>query len=256
MVRTVNATILSAYPAASDSAHTDKMTHTNAADSAAADVGEATHSLDAAAHTVDTANPDAADATDTDIQEYLSSIPASNLGQGRSINVHSFSPPRTPEQLLADTPSLLPEISVQHHSNNPGAPLQLVIDQFPYGCPGAPIPGSPHGTPVYQATQDNFGAFWFPFCSQTDWEVVHWAKLSGTSSSALTELFTIPNVCDHAFLITLLMHGQSLLTSLTCRTPLPMDSMQSLTGSCLGAHLSKPKIWSLLMKRSHCITRT
>jgi len=81
------------------------------------------------------------------------------------------------------------------------------------GSPGAPIPEGPRGTSIYQATQDRFGAsIWSPFCSQTDWEVARWAKLSGPSSSALTELLAIPKVHDRSFL------GSGLVLTITLWT--------------------------------------
>ena len=42
------------------------------------------------------------------------------------------------------------------------------------------------------ADHDNFYA---PFLSEIDWQVAKWAKLRGPSSTALTELFKIPQVC-------------------------------------------------------------
>lgn len=160
MVRTFDITVLSAHSATSDTTHANETTHaTNTGDNAAADVDEATHFIDAATSaSVDIGDPDAADTTDADIQEYLTSFSASNPEQGCSTSVHSFSPPHTSEQPLADTPPLLPELPVQLNSNTSGTPLQLVVDQFPYGSPGTPISGAPHGTSVHQATQDSFGA--------------------------------------------------------------------------------------------------
>src|SRR6266702_2616706 len=85
----------------------------------------------------------------------------------------------------------------------------LVIDQFPHGCPGAPVPGMNQGSSTYEATRNTLGdSVWAPFRSQCDWEVAHWAKMRGPSSSAVTELLAIPEVrnCNH----TLTLHNQVL----------------------------------------------
>jgi hypothetical protein len=73
-----------------------------------------------------------------------------------------------------------------------------VIDHFPFGSAGAPIP-SPHedatwNGPSFIAPEDSI---WAPFCSQCDWEFGHWAKIRGTTSSAIMDLLAIPEVCAH-----------------------------------------------------------
>jgi Plavaka transposase len=71
----------------------------------------------------------------------------------------------------------------------------LIIDQFPFGSPGAPIPGKHRGLSVYESLQgihaDNP---WAPFSSQLDWEVARWAKMRSRTSTAVTELLAIPGV--------------------------------------------------------------
>ncbi|KAH9049564.1 hypothetical protein EDB84DRAFT_1585594 [Lactarius hengduanensis] len=64
--------------------------------------------------------------------------------------------------------------------------LNVIIERFPHGHPGA------------LATQQVFReSLWTPFQSQCDWEIVHWAKTHGPTSSAVTELLAIPGVCPH-----------------------------------------------------------
>jgi hypothetical protein len=170
------------------------------------------------------ADPEAADATDADILEYLSRLAASNQEQGRPDVVRSPSPPPLDQgEPLAATRPVSPS-----HSNTSGTRSQLIIDQFPYGSPGAPIPEGPQGTSLYQATQDTLGPnIWSPFGSQMDWELARWAKLSGPSASAFTELLAIPEVSAHvslsAGLISLLIHAHRSLVGLGCRTPPPMN---------------------------------
>lgn len=148
----------------------------------------------------DATAPDPADPTNADIHKYLTRISTSNPEQGQLTVIQSCSPsPHGQGQSGATMPPLLPD--VQLNSDTSGAQRQLVIDQFLYGSPGMPIIDGPQGTSVYQATQHTLRAnTWSPFCSQTDWKFAHWAKLSGPSSSALTELLAIPEVGDHVFL--------------------------------------------------------
>ena len=46
----------------------------------------------------------------------------------------------------------------------------------------------------FSAYSDNANIY-APFLSRIDWDVAKWAKLRGPSSTALTELFKIPQVC-------------------------------------------------------------
>jgi hypothetical protein len=81
------------------------------------------------------------------------------------------------------------------HSISDGT-SQVIIDGFPIGSAGALIPGAHKGPNIYQSTQEAFGtSMWAPFHSQCDWEIAHWAKMRGPSSSAVAELFAIPGVC-------------------------------------------------------------
>jgi hypothetical protein len=72
---------------------------------------------------------------------------------------------------------------------------KVIVDGFPHGSAGAPIPGAHEGSNIYQSTQEAFGtSMWAPFRSQCDWEIARWAKMRGPSSSAVAELFAIPGV--------------------------------------------------------------
>ena len=66
----------------------------------------------------------------------------------------------------------------------------VVIDHFPSGNVGAPIPGMARESNEDTATQ----SIWAPFVSQCDWEVAHWGKMRGPTSSALTDLLAIGEV--------------------------------------------------------------
>ncbi|KAF8264339.1 hypothetical protein EI94DRAFT_1805975 [Lactarius quietus] len=39
-------------------------------------------------------------------------------------------------------------------------------------------------------------SIWSPFRSQCDWELTHWAKMRGPTSSAMEELLAIPEVIE------------------------------------------------------------
>jgi hypothetical protein len=72
----------------------------------------------------------------------------------------------------------------------------VVVDIFPFGNPGAPIPGVPQGRSSYahfRATQGD--TVWAPFRSQRDWDIARWAKTHSISSTAVSELLAIPEVC-------------------------------------------------------------
>ena len=67
----------------------------------------------------------------------------------------------------------------------------MVINHFPLGNAGAPIPSMAHESNEDMAAQ----SIWAPFISQCDWEVAHWAKMHGPTLSALTDLLAIGEVC-------------------------------------------------------------
>jgi hypothetical protein len=73
------------------------------------------------------------------------------------------------------------------------------VTDFPFGSPGAPIPGADQGSEsaVHQSSQAALSSsVWSPFSSRLDWEIARWAKIRGPTSSALTELLAIPEVRD------------------------------------------------------------
>ena len=53
----------------------------------------------------------------------------------------------------------------------PRTPSTLVIDQFPFGNPGMPIPEKPQGSSVYDSWEaTSMGSPWAPFQSELGWE--------------------------------------------------------------------------------------
>jgi hypothetical protein len=68
------------------------------------------------------------------------------------------------------------------------------VEEFPFGRPGAPIPGRAQDPLEYESQAASVGSAWAPFRSQLEWDVARWAKLRGGSSTAVSELLAIPGV--------------------------------------------------------------
>ena len=99
----------------------------------------------------------------------------------------------TDEHLTVDDPE--GDIDLTHQPDladaaDAGSASAVVIDQFPFGRPGAPAHGSGQAPSAY----DSQGSPWAPFQSQLDWDIARWAKRSGQTSTAVSELLAIPGV--------------------------------------------------------------
>lgn len=71
----------------------------------------------------------------------------------------------------------------------------VVVDVFPFGDPGAPLPGIPQGLSSnarVHATQGD--TVWAPFRSERDWFIARWAKTHSTTSTVVAELLAFPEV--------------------------------------------------------------
>lgn len=125
---------------------------------------------------------DPADVTDADALEALSQgITQSTTDQHQ--------PTVNDSRQLPDQHSILVDVE------NSATTSTAVIDKFPTGSPGAPIPGMRQGSHAYESHQVMPGdSVWAPFLSERDWEVARWAKMRGPTSSAVTELLAIPEV--------------------------------------------------------------
>jgi hypothetical protein len=97
----------------------------------------------------------------------------------------------------------------------------IVVIRFSFGRPGAPIIG-PHQTSASNGSSSmaTGDSVWSPFCSQLDWEVARWAKTCGATSSAVTDLLSIPGVGTPRSLLSVvaLIHRFRLLASLGFHT--------------------------------------
>jgi hypothetical protein len=145
---------------------------------------------DAAQDAVDTT-----DATDADLLEALSNgqPPTANLEQDVPVEAQTFAPSASIEP--APTP---PRSPTQPEAESLRSAPKIFVERFPLGNPGARLAGIPQGSSIYHSSQATFGAStWAPFHSQCDWEIAHWAKMHGPSSSAMEELLAIPEVSAH-----------------------------------------------------------
>lgn len=84
----------------------------------------------------------------------------------------------------------------QIEADDSDATSTVVVDRFPSGNAGAPIPGMPCETPWRDTSTDSM---WAPFRSQLDWEIAHWVKTRGSSSSSTNCLLAILEV--HTFFL-------------------------------------------------------
>lgn len=121
------------------------------------------------------------DVTDADVFEALTQ--------------HNHHPRTTiPNQCAVNTTAELSNILIKQpipfNVPNAGMLPMVVIDRFLLGNAGAQIP-SPCGLNEDTATAQSV---WAPFISQYDWQVAHWAKMRGATSSAMTDLLAIGEV--------------------------------------------------------------
>jgi hypothetical protein len=133
---------------------------------------------------------DSADITDADAFEVLQ--------QGDRISTET-----SPDQLALDESSVIPDDPMvsEIEAGILSTGSTLVVDQFPFGSPGAPIPGMPQGRSAYESHQATIGdSAWAPFQSESDWLFAHWAKMRGPTSSAVTDLLAIPEVYTSFYL--------------------------------------------------------
>ena len=149
----------------------------------------------------DTDNADVTDSLDTGDARPASGV---NVDAVNGLNADVF------QQLSQDDADLMTcEIAVDRPSDVPEGPAEqsiefdshfsdtssVVVVGFPFGNPGAPIPGVPQGPSSYEQLRATQGEIWAPFRSQRDWDIARWVKTHNTTSSAVAELLAIPEVC-------------------------------------------------------------
>jgi hypothetical protein len=118
---------------------------------------------------------------------------------GLSIEPHGPADDEDLEVTDDETPEdLLPQSQVEYEADTSDSESasDVVVEHFPFGSPGAPVPGRAQGPSAFDSQQARFtDSPWAPFRSQLDWDVARWAKLRGQTSTAVSELLTIPGVC-------------------------------------------------------------
>jgi hypothetical protein len=104
------------------------------------------------------------------------------------------------QEYTADPPALLEDPGRQPtriEASKSG--VTVVIVRFPFGSAGAPInaPLPPHENASSNrlSIMSHSNSIWAPFRSQRDWEIAHWAKMRGPTSTAVNDLLAIPEVC-------------------------------------------------------------
>ncbi|KAH8986784.1 hypothetical protein EDB86DRAFT_3082630 [Lactarius hatsudake] len=151
--------------------HLDATGSVDCEDAAADCEDAAAEYEDAVADTAD------ADLLETLVQEFNCST---NDGQGLSA-----SPDQPAQPYSSGSPPSGLALPLHSEPSNMNGP-RLVVDCFPHGSPGAPIPGTVQGSHVYQSSEETFkSSVWAPFRSQSDWEIACWAKMRGPTSSVL-----------------------------------------------------------------------
>jgi hypothetical protein len=177
-------------------------------------VWPASHAGDNIFNATDTNNPDAmdvdpADATDSDVS-YADVFQVPSQGDGMFTTTSDTGEIAVVEpgngllmttnagEIAADDPSDPPEdhadqtFEFESHFLDTST---VVVDGFPFGNPGAPIPGTTRSQTSYDVFRARVGdSIWAPFKSQRDWDVARWAKTHSTTSTAVDDLLAIPEV--------------------------------------------------------------
>ena len=126
---------------------------------------------------------DPGDITDADVFEVLT--------EHNVIRPRVTVPTRNQHAVDDTTPELQVEQTTYFNIPNAETSSMVVIDHFPLGKAGAPIAGTARELNEDMAAQ----SVWAPFVSQYDWQVANWAKMRGPTSSAVTDLLAIGEVC-------------------------------------------------------------
>ena len=174
---TFRSTVTDSYPANTISNNPALHEIYDPPDAPNADNADVTDSMDTSdACPANAVDVDAADATDADVFQLLSQGHASKIAVDR--------PPDVLEGPAEQS------MDFSHFSDT----SSVIVDRFPFGNPGAPIPGVPQGRSSYEQFQATQSEIWSPFQSQRDWDVARWVKTHSTSSSAVADLLAIPEV--------------------------------------------------------------
>ena len=148
---------------------------------------------------MDTDNSDS-EPMDTDTSD-TDAFQAFSRGEGLSTTANTG-------EIAVDEPADVPEHSIEFEARFTDTST-VVIDNFPFGNPGAPIPGATQG-PTFFAGGDSI---WAPFWSRQDWEVAHCMKTERVTASTMDRLLAVLQVCaarSFSFIISLTQVSRSL----------------------------------------------
>jgi hypothetical protein len=125
--------------------------------------------------------PDPADVADADADEEIS----------RDISPTSHEAPRIPDLTQQED-----QVEMDDQADlTPPQGMSVVVDQFPSGNPGMPIPDKPRGPTVYESWQAaSTDSPWAPFRSELDWKFARCVKMRGQSATTVTEMLEMPGV--------------------------------------------------------------
>jgi hypothetical protein len=138
---------------------------------------------------------DPADVTDAEALEALT----------QGVNASPSYLPRQETSVVQPSPAILEDHGPPPaHIEGGNSGEKVIIDHFPFGSPGAPIAGQ-HENVTPNGTSPEDSIVWAPFRSQRDWEIAHWAKTRGPTSTAVGDLLAIPEVCASGFFFHLIM---------------------------------------------------
>lgn len=135
--------------------------------------------------TTNSMDADATDALDADAFQQLSQ----NDGNSTTTNTGEIAVDGPPDDLEGPAEQTIEFDS--HFSDT----LSVVVDVFPFGNAGAPMPGVPPGLSAYELLRLTRRGIWAPFQSKRDWNLARWVKTHSTTSSAVAELLSEHEVC-------------------------------------------------------------
>ena len=145
---------------------------------------------------------DAADVMDMDVfeelQQYSDQCSTATIpNQGRIGGLNAAVIPDQEDMEFDIDEEISPQTNqTEAETDDPNTMSTMVIDRFPSGSPGIPIPGMPHRASAHELAQDrSMESIWAPFWSQKDWKIAHWVKISSSSSSDVDNLMAISGVC-------------------------------------------------------------
>jgi hypothetical protein len=137
---------------------------------------------------------DPADVADVNVFEFLHGDPTmanpNRLTVDDALGTHKDATQQTDQAEPDDQPDTVDQEMA----------LGVIVDRFPFGSLGDPIPGKVQGLSAFETLREmHAGTPWAPFSSQLEWEVARWAKMRSRTSTAVTELLAIPRVCFYLF---------------------------------------------------------